>query len=91
MFKQFIKFNSLYELISLLEDITRGFYRNIIRCKGNIKTFNHIYHFELVNNLYSINEINDITNEVKNSEIVFIGYSVNKLALRNRMVIDDYL
>ena len=91
MIKQFIKFNSLYELISLLEDITRGFYGNIIRCKGNIKTFNHIYHLELVNTLYSINEINDLNNEVKNSEIVFIGYSVNKLALRNRMVIEDYL
>ena len=91
MIKQFIKFNSLYELISLLEDITRGFYGNIVRSKGNIKTFNHIYHFELVNTLYSINEINDINNEVKNSEIVFIGYSVNKLTLRNRMVIEDYL
>ena len=81
----------LKAVISLLEDVTRGFYGNIIRSKGNIKTFNHIYHFELINNLYSINEINDLNDEVKNSEIVFIGYSVNKLALRNRMVIEDYL
>lgn len=84
--KNEINLSSIYELISLLEDISRGFYGFINRAKGFINIKNHTYHFELVNTLYSIEEY--IQNEKIENEAVFIGYSIDKTNLRNRLILN---
>ena len=85
--KKEINLTSVYQLISLLEDITRGFYGSINRAKGFIKIESHIYHFELVNNKYTIEEFLNV-NEVKFSEAVFIGFNIDKTGLRTRLVLN---
>ena len=52
--KEYINLTSEYELISLLEDITRGVYGDITRSKGYIKIQNKTYHFEISNNIYNL-------------------------------------
>ena len=84
--KKEINLSSIYQLISLLEDISRGFYGNINRAKGFVEIKEHIYHFELVNTLYSIDEY--LTNNKVENEAVFIGYSIDKTNLRNRLVLN---
>lgn len=83
--KKDIAFTSVYQLISLLEDISRGFYGDILRTKGFIKIEDKIYHFEMVNGLYTLEEYFN-KEEVKESEAVFIGYSIDKTKLRARLV-----
>lgn len=85
--KKEINLTSVYQLISLLEDITRGFYGSINRAKGFIKIESHIYHFELVNNKYTIEEFLNVS-EVKFSEAVFIGFNIDKTGLRTRLVLN---
>lgn len=81
-----VKLNSIYELIYLLEDITRGLYGNINRAKGFIKIKSHIYHFELVNNKYTIEEFLN-KEEIKESEVVFIGNKIYKTKLRSVLLL----
>lgn len=81
-----VKLNSIYELIYLLEDITRGIYGNINRAKGFIKIKSHIYHFELVNNKYTIEEYLN-KDEIKESEVVFIGNKIYKTKLRSVLLL----
>lgn len=85
--KKEIYLTSVYQLISLLEDIIRGFYGSINRAKGFIKIESHIYHFELVNNKYTIEEFLNVS-EVKFSEAVFIGFNIDKTGLRTRLVLN---
>lgn len=85
--KKEINLTSIYQLISLLEDITRGFYGSINRAKGFIKIESRIYHFELVNNKYTIEEFLNAS-EVKFSEAVFIGFNIDKTGLRTRLVLN---
>lgn len=85
--KKEINLTSVYQLISLLEDITRGFYGSINRAKGFIKIESHIYHFELVNDKYTIEEFLNVS-EVKFSEAVFIGFNIDKTGLRTRLVLN---
>ena len=85
--KKEINLVSIYQLISLLEDVTRGFYGSINRAKGFIKVESHIYHFELVNNKYTIEEFLNAS-EVKYSEAVFIGFNIDKTGLRSRLVLN---
>lgn len=85
--KKEINLTSVYQLISLLEDITRGFYGSINRAKGFIKIESHIYHFELVNNKYTIEEFLNVS-EVKFSEAVFIGFNIDKTGLRTRLLLN---
>ena len=84
--KKEINLSSIFELISLLEDISRGFYGLINRAKGFINIKNHTYHFELVNTIYSIEEY--LNDEKIDNEAVFIGYSIDKTNLRNRLILN---
>ncbi len=84
--KKEINLSSIFELISLLEDISRGFYGFINRAKGFINIKNHTYHFELVNTIYSIEEY--LNDEKIDNEAVFIGYSIDKTNLRNRLILN---
>lgn len=85
--KRSINLTSIYRLISILEDISRGFYGEILRSKGFIKIKERIYHFEMVNNLYTIEELFNSQNIVNESEAVFIGYNIDKTNLRNRFIL----
>lgn len=85
--KRSINLTSIYQLISILEDISRGFYGEILRSKGFIKIKERIYHFEMVNNLYTIEELFNFQNIVNESEAVFIGYNIDKTNLRNRFIL----
>lgn len=72
-----IHLSSIYQLISFLEDVSRGIHGDIIRMKGFIKIIDLIYHFEFTNGLYSLTESN--IEDIKEDEIVFIGYkSINR-------------
>lgn len=77
-----IKIKSEIELISFLEDLTRGFYGDILRSKGFIKLNKYYLNFDLVNNLYSIRAVEN-NDEIKEG-IVVIGYNLNKGELRKR-------
>lgn len=77
-----IKIKSEIELISFLEDLTRGFYGDILRSKGYIKLNKYYLNFDLVNNLYSIRAV-EKSDEIKEG-IVVIGYNLNKGELRKR-------
>lgn len=77
-----IKIKSEIELISFLEDLTRGFYGDILRSKGFIKLNKYYLNFDLVNNLYSIRAVKK-SDEIKEG-IVVIGYNLNKGELRKR-------
>ncbi len=90
--KREINLTSEYELISILEDISRGYYGLINRAKGFIKIKDKMYHFEMVNGIYTLTEyipenIDNSEGIVKESEVVFIGYSIEKMKLRNRFVL----
>ena len=74
--------SSEMQLISLLEDITRGFYGDIYRAKGFIKLNKYSLKFDLVDTRYVI-EVDEDNNP---SKAVFIGKNLNKSNLRKRLI-----
>lgn len=81
--KEIINLKNPVELVSILEDISRGLYGEIYRAKGFVKISSHTYHFEFTNGIYTIEEY--LGDEVEN-EAVFIGYTIDKTNLRNRFI-----
>ena len=43
-----IHLSSIYQLISFLENVSRGIYGDIVRMKGFIKIIDHLYHLNLL-------------------------------------------
>ena len=81
--KEYINLKNPIELISILEDVSRGLYGGIYRAKGFVKLPNQILHFEFTNGLYTIEEY---SGEEVDNEVVFIGYTIDKTNLRNRFI-----
>ena len=81
--KEIINLKNPVELVSILEDVSRGLYGEIYRAKGFVKISSHTYHFEFTNGIYTIEEY--LGDEVEN-EAVFIGYTIDKTNLRNRFI-----
>lgn len=84
--KDAIKIDSEYELISILEDVSRGEYGLVNRAKGFINISKRTYHFEYVNGIYSLTEYLKKEGETIDSEVVFIGYQIDKTGLRSRLI-----
>lgn len=80
--KDFVIHNEL-TLITLLEDITRGLYGNIIRAKGYAKLDSRTLRFDLVDQIYNITE-----SDFKDSEVVFIGKNIDKTNIRKVLFFD---
>lgn len=80
--KDFVIHNEL-TLITLLEDITRGLYGNIIRAKGYAKLGSRTLRFDLVDQIYNITE-----SDFKDSEVVFIGKNIDKTNIRKVLFFD---
>lgn len=80
--KDFVIHNEL-TLITLLEDITRGLYGNIIRAKGYVKLESRTLRFDLVDQIYNITE-----SDFKDSEVVFIGKNIDKTNIRKVLFFD---
>lgn len=72
--------NSSSDLVSILDDITRGFYGSIIRSKGFVKFSNYTLQFDLVDNLYAVTK----SETEEESKVIFIGEKIDKISLRKR-------
>ena len=57
--------------------------------KGFIKIIDHLYHFEITNGLYSLTESN--IEDIKEDEIVFIGYKIDKQKIREFLILINIL
>lgn len=75
-------------LVNLLDEVARGRYGNVRRCKGILSSDSGIFQFDYVDGLYSIREFDEAE-----SKIVFIGYDVDVRALEKRLgkaaILDD--
>lgn len=77
-----ISIKSKIELTSFLNDLIKGIYGDVIRSKGLIKLNEGYFNFNLVDNSYSIEEVENAI-EIKEG-IVIIGKALNKDKLRKR-------
>ena len=71
-------FESPERLFIFLEDLTREWYGNIIRAKGNVKAGDYYFRFDVVGNSYVVTGDNGDSD----STAVFIGFHLDRMMIR---------